>query len=1625
MIRDLFKPCLLIPSHFEGVSANSGKMLLDLPQQDPGNLHQPSLDLTKMPTGPQQQAVGELNLSMLLPVPQYHRTDNLKPIIDFLGEESGVKNQTSLGGENLPVPKDSRPVISNKKDGSTSAFQDGIKPSRFAKQNGISSLSLSSQSTQANVASTLGLAGGNDGKIKAVNHDVTVNVPPSKTVALQTPSQSAATPAKQPPASTAIEPLSSVTEGLVKSFLTSKFGQALGKSLLDFDRSEDSSYKNILAQHFGSNVKTTASPTNKTPPNQDLIANLVSGLIHQPSEHDSTANSISNKNNEKISQLVEQDLGATSPTVSIGNKVFSLTDLVNSLLNQNQDPNESKSVNADIELKKASRGHPGKQRNKDKIRKLDEKIATLETLSDALDALTTKLSPDDNSENQNQKELSLSSDKPTFQEPRHKSHHTNHHKNDQFSEDLNMLGALLARGPTSAHMEKKKPVVSIDDMDPNYIMSINGKKDLSAADLEILQNKINQAIEMAETVGRKHDSAKQSKPTWLPLLSAGKVGEDVVGQTREEVATIHPNQEALKRPPPSTNSELQSLQDILTGLINNAMRKGTLNQLVQRWDRNGSPFADIAKNVSLYLQGNKKLKTPVSTLESKQTFSTQATTKTGIDATAQTNLTAQMAKGLAGLTAEFNNTLFTKAVNNILGALSKRQGLHKSNSTNRSSFVTTNTLTNFKGVLLGGRINKLKHIPQKADSIAGFENKLMAEIWKGHGNKTFLKNSSKLANFLVGNNVHDDSNHQTDMLRDNHTSPIPLNGGQGKGKLTYSTYETKNVSKTVRNDTLMDFMKSMEEPKVPKHVTEKNKSRSDAGDKYSKVKPHINDLMGVIVSTLLNSNDIEQESPPTKDKPKLTYEESGNEKLLHGLPNDHKMSDFSRDDAVLEAPTDHAVKTNSGNKRPQEQHNATESSTDIILQQNNTKNYSQNEKPKNPEEESQNVDLGDQTVTLTLETVDDAPTSAPQTNQGSKTLTGLRNNKVPHNLNVQSALTMGKINATNSRNMAQSFPQTQIQEVPTTFSDFATEKKEPTEIALPSDGDGKLTSISPSPEVNPNIGSDFQTKSKPELPLGLQMNAIGRIAETDVTTTPTPADLSVALTNPPGLSSPLAPKNGETKSFEDKILPMASDLTSLTDANSGETESIVSKASPVTLQNPVAIKKPSKISITPESESRPTASEVREIATSIKALLKILNSYSKKLRIEDDADDSTGGILPTRSRTANRVNINEVHNTSKEDTVKPTNRGLPAARYNNNVYADFPQSAITIPKYADSGVFENIREQPSVEENSYNLNTASVRAHPQTPFDINPTKTSTEPQLGADQWKPGNEMAYVTDELKDLNLPSIEDDPTVRAVQNMVAEENVLLNEKRKAIQKHKQDSRVKSQLPGRPRVAGRNIIPKHQGHHQNQTRMEHKKRKIKVGNFRNKSNDERKQNVRGRDVIPRISNDKLPSQNASAHERKPTIIGNTAHHGNKLSSSPPRMMGNSSTKTSLVSSRDKVAGGKGNRKTSNNSVPAADNKKTTFNTKHDFRGGYPTVHRSIATSMGAVNALKINIQRNTEAKQFRGEILPQRFNNTQITSAQRKSGKTNAAPKEIIKNNGTVSKLEHFKAFKAKSKSN
>ena len=1512
--------------------------------------------------------MGELNLSMLLPIPQSQTSDNLKPIIDFLGGQSQgkiLKNLTSVG-ENLPIPKDSRPGVTGKMDSSPAQSQHGITSSILARPKDTSSSlrqSLGVSVSNFNVGSVSSNPTQKSFPLqveRTASHDLVTAVGPKTTE----------TNSKFPSPGNS----SSKIGDLVQSFLKSKFGQVLAKSL---GSPSDTSYKNLMAQHFGSSIKPTTAPAAQTSPNKDLIANLVSELMLQSPKQGTTGNLIVNKeptnpSNTKISQGSGVTNSLSSPTISIGNKVFSLDALSNALNNENGNKKHAQNTSNDITgtlgAIKGRRKQSLRQKNRDKIKQLNEKISTLETLSDALDALTVKLSPDEKLESgQNNQRVSPSIGGTDIQGGRQKNHHTRHHrKKTQFDEDIEMLGSLLSRADTHLRSEKKPNNSAKDLKDSSYIEEINGQKPLNAADLETLQSKINKAIEMAESMGRQHD-AKETKSSWLPLLDSGTMVKEEGAHTREEVTTIDASHSSPQGSVSVKNSGIHSLQKILTRLIDNALRKGTLNELVQRWNRSGTPLAEIAQNISIIFQGNGGLKMPLTKGENRTTVSASVVKKPVF--AVKSNLTSQILKGIPGFneTSPIDKRLFAKAVNSILGVLARRQDFHKSNSTDQSLYVTTDTLTDIKGILLGGRINKI--VPQE-DSISTLGTKIMEKALKDRGNKSVEAGSPKQENLKLQNKSRDRKNMTIDLkpLQDDHGKNLE------KEKLVFSNYDTKNMSKSIKNNTLMEIMDSISGTGGQNPLPQKNKP----GDKHSQVKPHLGELLSVITASLLDIQDADEDSSSHNKKTRFRYDESGSERLLHHLPNDHKMSDYSMADAVLEAPNDHTVKRNS-TSNPTGHLPSSSSSIHTLLR---NKTSSLNTKPPTYKEK-QDFDLDNQTVTLTLETLDDAHGPLSHTNKQLKEQTSFRSNKVPHYFNIQSATTLGKINSTSSKNIEHSFHQ--IAE-PAVLSEFTAATKKPD---LPSNGDGKLMTISPSSE----IGQDSQTEAN--LPLGLQMNAIGRIAGTDDEPSVSPTDLSASLAD---FSNKLASKGAQTKSFEDKILPMASDLTSVSDEKmGGETKNIVAKAaSPTTgLDTP--------INVTPGREL-PTASEVREIAASIKALMKILSSYSKKLKLEDDEEDSHTSLLPTRSRTAERVSNLNKERTKEADTknnqadgnnviadalhthrqqqesldylMEPPKTSLTDRKVNNNnPYVNFPQSSPLKPSYVDSGGFENIQEQPITEPavNRYNWNFEPAQVHAQSPLDANPTKSSLQPQLGAEPWNPGNEVSRVTEELKDFNLPSIEDDPTVRAVQNLVAEENVFESQKRKAIQKHEQQvSGINShlQVPGKLGMFGRNTIPKSKvkGHHRNESHMGHEK-KVNISGTRK---IERKPNGRGRErnEIPRITakNQTLSHQKKLAiRKSRPTLKGNTTHYGTSHKGSRrQRMTGSGGKRTQLVSSRNHIPGS-GNHSTLNKSVNLPIYKDNESKTKASLKKGL-RLTQSNATLMEAVKAVKISKQTNSEA---------------------------------------------------------
>lgn len=1476
----------------------------------------PSLDLTS--NAKNLAPPSTMNLSMLLPVPQGKASDKLKPIIEFLGEESQgkiQKNSSSLG-ENLPIPKDARPGVTTKMDSSASSqSEDVIVPSILAKQMGISSFleqSLSSGTSQKSLQNN------------------NLKMTPPKTVEVSPDN----------------------TEELVKSFLEGKFGQTLGKNLLSLGSLSDVSYKNLMEQHFGSSIKATSAPATQTPPNEDLISKIVSGLVHQSTEHGTTNNSVVNSKNvseNKISQGVKPGSAqvtnsVSSPTISIGDQVFSLHDLSNALNHDKDNEEHAQSItnitNAIVGSTKGNRKHSVKQKKKAKIKQLSEKIATLETLSDALDALTAKLSSDEKPEtNLNDDSVAQNMNEGDSPRGKHKGHHSHHHHRDktQLEEDVDVLGALLSRANTHSDLLTKADDNPQVQKDSSYIVGIKGEKSLNSGDLENLETKINKAIEVTESMGRQQD-AKQAKSTWLPLLLAGKLIQEGA-HTRQEVTSIHTNHSKPERSLSLKDSKIHGLEEILMRVIDNALRTGSLNDLVKNWNRSGSPFAKIAQNISLFLQGDKYLKLPLT----RTVNSTAVTTSLARKPTSKSTLTFRLLKGISGFdkTSSANKRLFTKAVNDILGEITKRQN---GNSSDHSLYATTDTLTDFKGVLLGGRINKL--IPSEDSIAATLGTKIMAEILRDQAKDSVKANSPKQQNQTIDNKTTFTSNltvHEKSLEKE---------------KLKFSSYDTRNMSRHIHNNTLEEFMNSLSKTgrhNPPSPINEKQ------GDKHSRLLPHLSDLMSVITASILDMGDVDQESSPHKKKTTFQYDDSGNERFLNRLPNDHTSSDYSTADMILKGPNDHAGKGKSKEKRPG--HLLSSSPAADTLTQNKTRELNNKTASYN-----ENTDQGDQTVTLTLETVDDTPSPLKHNHGDPKGQNNLRSNKVPHHPNNQAATTLGKINSTVYKNREHSFHES---DVSTVLSELKVNAKKP-ELPLQSAVDGKLMTILPSP----GTGEDSKTREIANLPLGLQMNAIGRLADTKDEASVIPSDMTSVLTSSTGLTDRLALESTQRKSSGDKILPVASDLPSTSAAITGsETEAIVSKAA---ASKTARVETPFKA--TPYKDL-PTASEVREISTSIKALLKILNSYSKRLRLEYGEDDTRSDLLPVRSRTAEKVASEE--KTKTEDTktkqagsssnfgdifhaifqkeksfnalMKPSRTSLVDRKVNSkNPYVNFPQSSPLTPNYVGSSSFEHIHEQASTHpatQPNYNWNFDSVpETHAQSPLDANPTKSSVQPQVGTGPWSPGKEVSPVMEELKDLNLPSIEDDPTVRAVQKIVAEENLYANQKRKAIQRHEQQvsSAQNNHLPGKLGIFGRNTIPsgKGKGHQRNTFRTNQGKKEILSG----KRNIKKKPNTGGRErnEIPHIiQNDKNISghQKLGIHQSRPTSKENFIRNGtNQKESHRQRMTGRDMKLTQPVSGSNRPHGSR-NNSVVNNSVGVTIHRNNDNKTKSSLNKDIQTIH--------------------------------------------------------------------------------
>lgn len=137
----------------------------------------------------------------------------------------------------------------------------------------------------------------------------------------------------------------------------------------------------------------------------------------------------------------------------------------------------------------------------------------------------------------------------------------------------------------------------------------------------------------------------------------------------------------------------------------------------------------------------------------------------------------------------------------------------------------------------------------------------------------------------------------------------------------------------------------------------------------------------------------------------------------------------------------------------------------------------------------------------------------------------------------------------------------------------------------------------------------------------------------------------------------------------------------------------------------------------------------------------------------------------------------------------------------------------------------------------------------------------------------------------------------------------------------------------------------------------------MKVGNFGDNSNDKRKLDVIGRDVILKNNDGKFFLWNVLVFgKRKLVIIGNVIYYGKKFFFSLLKMIEYSSNKILLVSSSDKVVGGNGNWMIFNDFVFVVDSNKMIFKIKYDLNESFLIVYCLKVVLKGVVNVLKNNV---------------------------------------------------------------
>ena len=936
------------------------------------------------------------------------------------------------------------------------------------------------------------------------------------------------------------------------------------------------------------------------------------------------------------------------------------------------------------------------------MKALKEKVKTLEVLNNALTTLTSKFLLEKNRGKGSESLVGLSNGKLNAHR-----HHKLHHKYGLGDVNINQLGSLLNENGGQIVPKREKNAGSIQSsLTSNFMLP---------KEVDILQKKINKAIEMAEATNRHSVFHYPQKSGASFRHFAENMAKDTDAHGREASDKFKLQNGA---------NNVQIFQDVINQFIKNAEKKGKLGE------KSRYPFVNFLRNSTSRFRKfpqdgsrseSKASKYPVSdsgsgfdafvgrnaresatsenydvsasrenpgnvAIHPGNSASRQVNTTThpgisnkhpGVDTQPKNQTRFGTNRVSLGPTNPRSASTLSTTVNSLIRDLKRRHGDEDANAT--SSLKATNTLiTPSRGITLGGRINTETN---QNEALEGIEANILKEMGRVLGrrnrtatNSTNLKAQTSESNCKVAPCDSKLSAHDKNLRNEEMTYPFKL-------KSTNEIEETPTKQKGA--PTALSLFGHKE------YGTERG------------VKYHDVSTQG-LGKREAAGNDKEELSPQgTADS------EEGLEKLIKKLPNDHLQSDLPKSETLPGAPTDkESGETSPGIAMKLLRNIAVQLRKTVYLLDktkaiSSTTNDQRSADQSNPKaRRPSDVSVGLRTETTQQRQPFAAAHKTHLVRERLRTQNALGSSTVPHIVEFHSGVTMGKISSFDENEA----PDTSVKSDPLVSVANAAKLPQYTTSGQASDAStgGKMEGNSHLPE-NMNLGGSILTGvDKNESPSTTTSPVVSETTFINKDGLLSSAALdSLRKGTQTGLGLPaLDPKEDPGKGTEADLSVAGSSV------DSTNASSVTSTAQEGPNQHSMALN--TKTSEGKQQSSRNITqnnSEVKELVQGISSLVKLLsgNIKSEENSDEDDGEESQSNARPSETSSENiRVEENDAISQFAAPDTTPDTSTANKNESSENKY-DSPTSYDYAPNLNRYGASSSSTRNEGYPQNRYDI----------------------------------------------------------------------------------------------------------------------------------------------------------------------------------------------------------------------------------------------------------------------------------------------------------------------------------